>query len=57
MNFLDRRTRINILQQRANVYNEKFDQLEQEGHDLDDIPQIIKAQEEAAKYFALLEPW
>jgi hypothetical protein len=57
MNFLDRRTRINILQQRANVYNEKFDQLEQEGHDLDDIPQIIKSQEEAAKYFALLEPW
>lgn len=38
MNFLDKRTRINILQRRADEYNKEFDVLEQEGHDLDEIP-------------------
>ena len=42
MNFLDRRTRINILQKKADEYNQDFDRLEQDGKDLDEIPTILK---------------
>ncbi|KAM3139407.1 hypothetical protein pb186bvf_008432 [Paramecium bursaria] len=42
---LDKQVKLKIYQQRANKYNKEFDELEEQGHDPDKIPELMTEKE------------
>ena len=44
-NFRDKQARIKVIQDRADKYNQRFDELEEKGEDLIEIPKLIATED------------
>ena len=53
-NFRDKHARIKVIQEKADFYNSKFDDLEKEGVNLEEIPKIISQEDKSMRHTRIL---